>query len=569
MVKSKRKSPIKDIQKEKRALKRKIKATFTGVGFEHIPTNGHEMKVGTRTVEVDAMFVYKNIWLLCEDTVQNNNKTDHILRKNEAAREIKSHIGEFIEELIKIFPEKKDILKEYNKDRIKLYFLYTNSSGIEETEDIKTRFSNLTFMQLRTLNYFNSMMKCIKYSARNEIFRFLGLKSNQIGIQKSTSEDSKITAPIVYSNEMTGLANDIRVVSFMMSAQDLLDTCYVLRKDNWEESIWLYQRLIVKNKIRNIRKFLENSGEAFYNNIIVALPDKIKFEDKNGNYKSINNVSDLGENLKLILPKEINSICVIDGQHRIFAHYESGTDNQQEKKIKKLRKRLHLLVTGLVFPEDMPEEKKRRFQSRLFLEINSNTKKVPASVLLQIRRIQNPIADESIAQSVIEHLNRKGVFKDKFQLSTLGGGTIKTASIVRFALRYLVTAKPEVGKKSLYEYWNGDKKKFDKMEDKAVDNYTEYCSVVLEQYFSAIKEQLQEYWNEESKLLSVISINGFIIAFTRQLSVNGVKDRAFYSNIFKNWEIDFSKDKFPYTSSQYRKFSTKILKEAFKIDQAI
>lgn len=569
MVKSKRKSPIKDIQKEKRALKRKIKATFTGVGFEHIPTNGHEMKVGTRTVEVDAMFVYKNIWLLCEDTVQNNNKTDHILRKNEAAREIKSHIGEFIEELIKIFPEKKDILKEYNKDRIKLYFLYTNSSGIEETEDIKTRFSNLTFMQLRTLNYFNSMMKCIKYSARNEIFRFLGLKSNQIGIQKSTSEDSKITAPIVYSNEMTGLANDIRVVSFMMSAQDLLDTCYVLRKDNWEESIWLYQRLIVKNKIRNIRKFLENSGEAFYNNIIVALPDKIKFEDKNGNYKSINNVSDLGENLKLILPKEINSICVIDGQHRIFAHYESGTDDQQEKKIKKLRKRLHLLVTGLVFPEDMPEEKKRRFQSRLFLEINSNTKKVPASVLLQIRRIQNPIADESIAQSVIEHLNRKGVFKDKFQLSTLGGGTIKTASIVRFALRYLVTAKPEVGKKSLYEYWNGDKKKFDKMEDKAVDNYTEYCSVVLEQYFSAIKEQLQEYWNEESKLLSVISINGFIIAFTRQLSVNGVKDRAFYSNIFKNWEIDFSKDKFPYTSSQYRKFSTKILKEAFKIDQAI
>lgn len=569
MVKSKRKSPIKDIQKEKRALKRKIKATFTGVGFEHIPTNGHEMKVGTRTVEVDAMFVYKNIWLLSEDTVQNNNKTDHILRKNEAAGEIKSNIGEFIEELIKIFPEKEDVLKEYDKDRIKLYFLYTNSSGIEETEDIKTRFSNLTFMQLRTLNYFNSMMKCIKYSTRNEIFRFLGLKSNQIGIQKSTSEDSKITAPIVYSNEMTGLANDIRVVSFMMSAQDLLDTCYVLRKDNWEESIWLYQRLIVKNKIRNIRKFLENSGEAFYNNIIVALPDKIKFEDKNGNYKPINNVSDLGENLKLILPKEINSICVIDGQHRIFAHYESGTDDQQEKKIKKLRKRLHLLVTGLVFPEDMPEEEKRRFQSRLFLEINSNTKKVPASVLLQIRRIQNPIADESIAQSVIEHLNRKSVFKDKFQLSTLGGGTIKTASIVRFALRYLVTAKPEAGKKSLYEYWNGDKKKFDKMEDKAVDNYTEYCSVVLEQYFSAIKEQLQEYWNEESKLLSVISINGFIIAFTRQLSVNGVQDRAFYSNIFKDWKIDFSKDEFPYTSSQYRKFSTKILKEAFQIDQAI
>lgn len=70
-------------------------------------------------------------------------------------------------------------------------------------------------------------------------------------------------------------------------------------------------------------------------------------------------------------------------------------------------------------------------------------------------------------------------------------------------------------------------------------------------------------------LLSVISINGFIIAFTRQLTINGVKEFEFYDELFKSWTYDFSHDNFPYTSSQYRKFSTRILEEAFKISPEI
>jgi hypothetical protein len=74
-------------------------------------------------------------------------------------------------------------------------------------------------------------------------------------------------------------------------------------------------------------------------------------------------------------------------------------------------------------------------------------------------------------------------------------------------------------------------------------------------------------WDDKgSKLLSVIAINGLIIALTRQLSINGVKNFEFYDGIFKSWNYDFSKEKFPFTSSQYRKFSTLILEEAFKID---
>ena len=356
----------------------------------------------------------------------------------------------------------------------------------------------------------------------------------------------------------------------MMSAEDLMNTCYVMRKDNWAESIWLYQRLLEKNKIKSIRSFIEAKGEAFFNNIIVGLPDRVRFCDEGGDYKTVDEIGDLEGNCTLIFPKEINSICVIDGQHRIFAHYESGTDSKQERIISELRKQLHLLVTGLIFPTDMSEEERARIQSEIFVDINSNAKPVPQNVLLHVKRIQNPIADESIAQFVIEQLNKQGPFHNLLQLSSLDSGKIKTASIVRFALRYLVTVNPSEGKQSLFTYWDGDKDALRSLKSDIIEEYVSFCTSVMRNYFGAIKKNLKDQWDDgASKLLSVIAINGFIIALTRQLSINGVKDFYFYDSLFKAWNYDFSKDKFLYTSSQYRKFSAIILEEVFKLDPGI
>lgn len=372
------------------------------------------------------------------------------------------------------------------------------------------------------------------------------------------------------AKEFTGLKNKVRIVSCMMSAEDLLNTCYVLRKDNWEESIWLYQRLIEKTKIKNIREFLATKGEAFYNNIIVALPDSVAFLDISGKYKNIDDMSNLESNCKLVLPKEINSICIIDGQHRIFAHYESGVDNKQEQIIAKLRKQLHLLVTSLIFPHDMKPEERARIQSEIILDINSNSKPVPPNVLLQIKRIKNPIADESIAQFIIEKLNKEGIFQNLLQISSLESGKIKTASIVRFALRYLVTITPAQNKQSLFDYWEGDKEALLSIDEKAIQAYVKFCTTVLRNYFGALRKNFKSSWNDEnSKLLSVISINGFIIALTRQLSVNGIHDFDYYCEKFSNLNIDFSKEQFSYTSSQYRKFSSQILTEAFGLDASL
>lgn len=554
-------------QRTKIAFKRKINNIFTGMGFTHIPTNDHEMIIGRRKVEIDALFIYENIWLLCEDTILKTNGRDHVRTKNEAFGEIKDNLASFREKLVELFPEHAALLNRYDDGRIKVYGLYISKEEVDLPEGEDELFSNLIFVQPKTLNYFHWITQCIRVSARTELFRFLGVKNSDIGDVSSSNEDAKIQAPIIYPKSFTGLKNGVRIVSFMMSAEDLLNTCYVLRKDNWSDSMFLYQRLIDKDKIKHIRKFLVSKGEAFYNNIIVALPDTVSI-CQNKQYKDINEFNELTDDCQLVLPKEMNSICVIDGQHRIFAHYESGSTSDEEKAISTYRKQLHLLVTGLIFPKDMPSEERVRIQSEIFLDINSNTKPVPQNVLLQIKRISNPIADESIAQLVVEHLNQNGVFKNLLQLSSLDEGEIKTASIVKFALRYLVTVTPAEGKHSLFEYWDGDKEALQAMNEEAIEEYAKYCTSTLNNYFGAIKKNLRQQWDDtDSKLLSVISINGFIIALTRQLGINGVRDFKYYDHIFEGWKIDFSKDGFQYTSSQYRKFSNQILSEAFKISE--
>lgn len=557
-------------KKQKSSLKRKIRSIFEGAGFEYIPTNDKEMHIGRRDIEIDSLYIYENIWLVCEDTVKTSDMSDHIRTKNEAVREIKGNLQDFIAKLSAMFPEKNDFFHRYTESRIRVFGLYIplNDPALNHSE--YELFDNLTFVFPQTLNYFKWIVGCIKHSARNEIFRFLGLKTNQIGPVRSSGEYNNIIAPIIYPKEFTGITEKVRIVSFMMSAEDLLNTCYVLRKDNWEDSIWLYQRLIKKSKIKKIRSFLEDKGEAFYNNVIVALPDNVAFLDEEGSIVGIDKINDLESNCELILPKEINSICVIDGQHRIYAHYVSGTDTKQEKRIAELRKQLHVLVTGLVFDKNITKEERARIQSEIFHDINSNATAVPRTVLTQIKRIQNPIDDESIAQSVIEYLNKEGIFRNLLQVSTLDSGKIKTASIVRFALRYLVTVTPADGKKSLFDFWNGDKESLLAVNDAALQNYVKYCAGVLREYFGAVRKNYYGYWNDpNSKLLSVICLNGFIIALTRQLEVNGVNDFDYYDSIFSKWTFDFSNENFPYTSSQYRRFSTRILEDAFRIEKSI
>lgn len=545
------------------AFRKKIRSSFTDAGFTYFSTLDKHFPIGTRTVELDYLFLYENIIVICEDNTKQKKDIDHIRNKNESFAEIRNNKAAFLNWLSNTFPEKATMVKQYRPERYFLYYIYISQTELEITEDEKNRYSNLLFWDPETLSYFNRMAQCIQHSARYEIFRYLGLKNDEIGFSGSEGGKTTIKAPIIYPQEATGLCNGVRVVSFMMSAEKLLRTSYVLRKDSWEESMFLYQRLIEKDKVKSIRAFLAQKGEAFYNNIIVALPDNVTFEDDAGTPILVENIGDF-QHCKLVLPDEMNSICIIDGQHRIFAHYEAPATEKYELQIAPLRRQLHLLVTGLIFPTEMKEPERKQIQSQIFLDINDNTKKVAPNVLTHIEMVKDPFSDIGLARRVIERLNKKRVFLNRFELSALDESKIKVASIIKFALRYLVTVTPAEGKTSLYAYWQGNKEAFQQKDEASLNDYIEFCANSIDLYFSAIRDAFKSSWNDPaSKMLSVISINGFIIAFNRQLNKYGVSDYPFYSSCLRKLSIDFSKNGFPYTSSQYRKFSGRILAEAF------
>jgi DGQHR domain-containing protein len=564
----KKKKELTDEQIIKRrdvAFQRKIKTIFVNAGFEHLNTRNEETTIGNRVMEIDSVYFYENILLICEDTGATNDIKKHIRNKNEVFDEIAKNKKQFLEWLVDCFPDYEEKLKKYDEKEYKFFNLYFYQFELNLTADELSMYSNIKFVDIKSLNYFHRMYQCIRLSSRYEIFRFLGLKKSDIGLVTNEGSKKTLQAPIIYPEKTTGINNGIRVVSFMMSAESLLNTCYVLRKDNWQDSIWLYQRLIEKEKIKKIRNFLAKKGESFYNNIIVALPNNVRFKDLEGNSITVDKIGDF-EKCELEIPDEWNSICVIDGQHRIFAHYEGNANDKSEKRIADLRKQLHLLVTGLIFPSEMSNIEKTKIQSEIFLDINSNSKPVKTDILLHIEMLKNPYSDIGLARQVIERLNKERPFQNMFEMSSLDTKKIKIASIIKFALRYLVTTNPLNNKQSFYLYWNGDKEAFANQDERALEDYLNFCSKSLCLYFSAIKTNFLEYWkNPDSKLLSAISINGFIIAYTRQLKANGIKDIDFYNSKLSKLEINFSKEKFMYTSSQYRKLSDEIIEKAFDI----
>ena len=568
--KKKAKKPLTEEQKKEQArkkkeaaFKRKIKTTFIAAGFFYLPSNGKEFKIGHRVVELDYLFIYDNVVLICEDTCGQKKDKDHIRKKSESFQEIQNCLKEFFAWMIETFPNDRALVEKYRPERYQVFYLYIPQNELDLTADERALYGNLLFVEPETLSYFSRMTQCIHYSARYEIFRFLGIKDEHLGSSSSEGAKTTIKAPIIYPEDVTGLRNGVRVVSFMMSAEKLLRTAYVLRKDNWEESIFLYQRLIEKEKIKSIRAFLASKGETFYNNIIVALPDNVTFEDDSSNPISKDKIGDF-QHCKLVMPDEMNSICVIDGQHRIFAHYEAPSNDKHESRIAVLRKQLHMLVTGLIFPADMSEAGRKQIQSEIFLDINDNTKKVAPNVLTHIEMIKDPFSDIGLARRVIERLNKQRIFLNRFELSSLDEEKIKVSSIIKFALRYLVTIKPADGKTSLYAYWDGDKEALQKKDEAALNAYIEFCAKQIDVYFSSVRDVFKTAWNDpQSKILSVIAINGFIIALNRQLAKNGLGNHDSYNGYFQNVNMDFSKEGFPYTSSQYRKFSSQILRDAF------
>jgi hypothetical protein len=71
----------KEKDRSMRQFTNKIKRIFCLADFSWIDSENHQFKIGLREIELDAIFYYENIILICEYTGLTNDIKDHV-RKN-------------------------------------------------------------------------------------------------------------------------------------------------------------------------------------------------------------------------------------------------------------------------------------------------------------------------------------------------------------------------------------------------------------------------------------------------------------------------------------------------------
>ena len=569
---AKKKTAADPKQIAKRKQKSQIRGLFRRLGFAHIASDGKTFTFDGRTGEIDDIFVTSNVVVMCEYTTDNDT-TAHASRKSHLYKNIYSNQSGWIVFLAANFPAFDEYRSSngHTDEEYRASICYFSTKGV--SDEIENAMKFVKFLDGTRLRYFESLTKAIHQSARYEFFKYLGLEFSEIGDSiKSTSTNSRQFSGHVLPESFSSFPPDFKVVSFNADPGTLLTMSYVLRRDSWRDPEGMYQRVISRAKMNQMRRYLTTEERVFVNNIIVTLPSETVLNDpaKNGRNldpRELKKVRDA----TIVVPYRSDAIGIVDGQHRVYCYHE-GSD-KYETKIQPLRNRQNLLVTGIVYPENYSEAEKRRFEAKLFLEINDKQKRTSSDLRQSIELILNPYSAVAIAKSVISRLNSSGPLKGMLQTNYFDeAGLLKTTSIVSYGLKPLL--KLEENSDSIFSIWENPNKKllisFQKLEktpkdNSILDDYVKFASEKINEILIAAKKQDRpERWripdNKRDRQISPTMINGFIVCLRLLIENDKTATTRTYEKHFDNLSAFNFKG---YKSSQWKALGNRLFQTFF------
>ena len=567
-----KKSKRKKLSPEERkalALKRAhinlVRSVFRNTGFKRYPKLADKEFTlgGLITSDFDDVYCYENLLVCIEYTTSKSDQVgDHLKKK----KIVYDKVADDKESLINAFCDldedfKAEITASYNLDELVVRCLYCSRNDFaQKYKDIAFNANYLDYPELR---YFKSLTDCIKKSALPELIDFLGVQLKDLGADGNVSAHatSKSFQATVLPEANSNFDKGFKVVTFYADPETLLEQAYVLRRQGWRDSESVYQRMISKAKIDQIRRHLKSKKRVFVNNIIATLDDETKLLDEDGNTVDPKKIIKT-ETVNLLLPNKINTVGLIDGQHRTFSYYVSNPDDAE---IAKLRKRQNLLVTGIIYPTGKSARDREAFEARLFLEINSTQTNAKSDLKQAINRIVDPFSDESIASTVVERLGRgSGPLSGQIVRHWFDTDKLKTTSIVSYGMKPLTKT---TGTDSIFSLWsNPNKAKLKELNDTALlDDYIKYCCDTINEFLIAVRKSLPAgTWSpnrRNSGLLSTTVINSLLICFRFIIENGKTGDTAYYeSNLAGLTPKSFE----GFHSSQYGKLAERLYEDHFK-----
>lgn len=543
---------------------RSVRSIFRNMGFERASEiAGTEIKVGGQSGEFDDAFLYENLLILTEYTTsQPSDVTSHLKNKKIIFSNVIADKRSFLAYLREKLPKLNERLGDkFHIDRYIIEILYCSLKDFDQ--NIKSIVTEPRYLDFPILKYFENISGTVKKSCLGEFFDFLKIDPKEVasnGVFENSTQNANYEGSILPESS-SGFDPGYKVVSFYADPAALLSRAYVLRRDGWQASYQAYQRMLIRSKIESIRKKLKEEKRVFVNNIVATLPPDAHAVLPNGKTADISKITKT-EPVTISLPLKANSVGLIDGQHRLYSYYESRDD---DPRIAKLRHQQNLLVTGIVYPENITSEEAERFEAELFLAINSHQTNASTALRQEIEVLLHPYSQMAIGRQVMRRLGEIGPLAGHVEKYFFDKGKLKTSSIVSYGLGPLIKLS---GDDSLFKLFSHpDKEAFAAGRSTAgLEAYLNFATTHINTFLGAVRANVDgTRWTSDPKskdrLIAVTYINSFLITL-RLLIQNGAslefddlksKLRGIGSFRFKD-----------YHSSQYARMAENIYKNYFR-----
>ncbi len=196
-------TPAQIQKREQNAFSRKIQSAFKNAGFEYLSTSDIERQFGSKTGELDGVFLYENVLVICEETISASGHIKaHAVNKSVLCKEIAENRTELLDWLKADFSEKFAHFDTYTEPRYKIFFVYITKNKFNPSDADRELLKPMVVLENSDLNYFHKLSQNIKLSAKNEFFRFLGLTRSDIGTITSGDSQDKIKTYLTQLKEI-------------------------------------------------------------------------------------------------------------------------------------------------------------------------------------------------------------------------------------------------------------------------------------------------------------------------------------------------------------------------------
>tara|TARA_B100000989_G_C19522976_1_gene465216 strand:- start:392 stop:2884 length:2493 start_codon:yes stop_codon:yes gene_type:complete len=440
--------------------------------------------------QIDAIGLVNNRFLLiCECKHSSNSRSRAVEGAFNTIEANKAHI-------------KQRLKKILNIDFQPIWIMSTNGIDISQEKKLKYLQNDVITITEFEKEYLEDC--CATSSSKEFTYnQFLGLFKNNASYYEK--KEYGVLETVIDKR------NKKNAYTFAIPANEMIPISYVSHKRAegiYSDTNGNYQRVLTKQRIKNIAAHIDNSKQPFTNNILVS------YRGKKGKFKL--KETDIGQGRTKILefPPNPGTFHIIDGQHRLFSYCEvenKGLRNQT------------LLVTAF---KDLTEEE----EARIFLDVNQKQKKVDAGLLLEVQLIfgEASTGDEQIinlATSILLNLREDSD-------SPFTAGMIPKAE--KRGTLPLKTMNKELTKGNLL----GRDKNFTKGMLCVEDNFrstVDFSTKLLKNYFGKIEQAIPNYWKMtvtgQPSAIRMNFIGGLISVLRRMIVVSFGDEQINYKKI--------------------------------------